>query len=317
MLSIYGELQRICKKHNLRCFAIGGTALGTIRHKGFIPWDDDMDFGMPVEDYNKFIKLCKKELQKPFKFTEIPIMGGKIHDTSTTFLETVCMKYSDNHYGIFVDIFPLMGVPDNLEKRRLFLQEVEDYKIDAETWYHYRDKRFSEKNIKQRKNRLLNAYSIQKTKRMIWFSLGHCFTLDTSGIKNPIELPFEDTSVLISSKYHEDLTSQYGDYMKLPPKSERVNHSIYSIVKLDSPYKDFIRKLQTIDPEIKDFIDKKHTREGVFFYNMFVFLKQKDKLLREHEDLRKELESIKNSRLFKLGKVLLAPVYKVKKILKK
>lgn len=77
MLSIYGELQRICKKHNLRCFAIGGTALGTIRHKGFIPWDDDMDFGMPVEDYNKFIKLCKKELQKPFKFTEIPIMGGK------------------------------------------------------------------------------------------------------------------------------------------------------------------------------------------------------------------------------------------------
>lgn len=74
---------------------------------------------------------------------------------------------------------------------------------------------------------------------------------------------------------------------------------------------------QAIDPEIKDFIDKKHTREGVFFYNMFVFLKQKDKLLREHEDLRKELESIKNSRLFKLGKVLLAPVYKVKKILKK
>ena len=61
-LSLLKSFIAICSKHDLRYYALGGTLLGAIRHKGFIPWDDDMDLGMPRKDYEKFISICKKEL---------------------------------------------------------------------------------------------------------------------------------------------------------------------------------------------------------------------------------------------------------------
>lgn len=119
-LGIYDEFERICKKYNLTYFAAYGTVLGAIRHKGFIPWDDDMDLGMPRKDYEKFLEVAPKELSANFELLESRLTEGyvmpfaKLTRSDTTFVEATD-KDRKYHSGIFVDIFPYDLVPENKE----------------------------------------------------------------------------------------------------------------------------------------------------------------------------------------------------------
>ena len=87
------ELDRLCKAHNLRYYISDGTALGAVRHKGFIPWDDDLDVVMPRPDYEVFIKHANEWLNKPFEMVcpenddKYPLPFGKVQDASTTLIE--------------------------------------------------------------------------------------------------------------------------------------------------------------------------------------------------------------------------------------
>ena len=93
-LEILREFQRVCQKYNLKYYAIGGTCLGAVRHKGFIPWDDDIDVAMPVEDYHEFFEVAPKELNSqyevigPYTMRHTYGLYNKIHDKETTFVET-------------------------------------------------------------------------------------------------------------------------------------------------------------------------------------------------------------------------------------
>ena len=78
-LDIMHQFQKICEKHGLKWYAIGGTLLGAIRHKGFIPWDDDMDVGMPIDDYKKFCQFAPTELEYPSGVKQLPHQRGKIN----------------------------------------------------------------------------------------------------------------------------------------------------------------------------------------------------------------------------------------------
>lgn len=132
--NIYLEFSRICEKHNLRYFSAYGTVLGAIRHKGFIPWDDDMDMGMPREDYEKFIKIAPKELKENFELQEARLTKGyvlpfaKLTRSDTTFIEATDTdrKY---HSGIFVDIFPFDLVSEKMEERK---------KAEKKCWFYAR-----------------------------------------------------------------------------------------------------------------------------------------------------------------------------------
>ena len=121
-LKMLKEFINICNKLDLKYYVIGGTALGTIRHNGFIPWDDDIDVGMPRHDYEKFILMGQSLLsQGYFIQTHIsdplyPNNFAKIRDSSTTFIEQV-VKDIDMHHGVYLDVFPLDGVaPSKLKK---------------------------------------------------------------------------------------------------------------------------------------------------------------------------------------------------------
>ncbi len=116
MLSIVDE---ICTRHNITWFADGGTLLGAVRHKGFIPWDDDIDIQMMRSDYDKFISICQSELPVGFVMQwtgsekNFQPWHAKLRDdrtTGTTKFETEC--FPEWHRGIFIDIFPLDNVPD-------------------------------------------------------------------------------------------------------------------------------------------------------------------------------------------------------------
>lgn len=130
-LGIYDEFERICKKYNLTYFAAYGTVLGAIRHKGFIPWDDDMDLGMPRKDYEKFLEVAPKELSANFELLESRLTEGyvmpfaKLTRSDTTFVEATD-KDRKYHSGIFVDIFPYDLVPENKEER---------LKIEDKCWW--------------------------------------------------------------------------------------------------------------------------------------------------------------------------------------
>ena len=108
-LSLLEKYIEICSKYNLRYYALGGTLLGAVRHKGFIPWDDDMDLGMPRKDYEKFLEICEKELPDHVIL--------RIHDDNlgnTSIMDTsLQIEFGGVVCSPFIDVFPLDGYPSD------------------------------------------------------------------------------------------------------------------------------------------------------------------------------------------------------------
>lgn len=113
LLDMLKWFHEFCIENKLRYYALGGTMLGAIRHKGFIPWDDDIDVGMPREDYDKMIELVidkqdeKYRLEKPLQNKDFVYQYCKLYDTSTTLVENTRYK---TKRGVYLDIFPLDGI---------------------------------------------------------------------------------------------------------------------------------------------------------------------------------------------------------------
>ena len=125
-LDIAVTVKEICERHHIRYFLLAGSVLGAIRHKGFIPWDEDMDIGMLRDDYEQFLTACRDELDdnKYFLQTEdtdaaYALPFAKIRLNNTRIIEGFS-KGVPCHQGIFVDIFPFDSVPDDpkLQKKQ-------------------------------------------------------------------------------------------------------------------------------------------------------------------------------------------------------
>ena len=160
-LAMLEEVERICKEHGLTWFMVHGSLLGAVRHKGFIPWDDDIDIAMPRKDYNKFLKYARKELKEPLSLhtpeTEKDIFWGgfaRVRNSRTTGIELRELEHKGN-LGIWIDILPLdvctMDDKKFEEKEklirhchRLLLAKIygKDYKaygdMNAWQWKNYR-----------------------------------------------------------------------------------------------------------------------------------------------------------------------------------
>ena len=128
-MDIAKEVLRICKEYRLTYYMLGGTMLGAIRHKGFIPWDDDIDLGMPRKDYERFLKIAPRELSAHLKLVNYRTDPNymyyitRILDTETTVIEE--RIGNDNKYThASIDIFPIDGTPNNPILRKIYFFRV-------------------------------------------------------------------------------------------------------------------------------------------------------------------------------------------------
>ncbi len=257
LLSIGNVFHSFCVQNNLKYYMLGGTMLGAVRHKGFIPWDDDMDFGMPREDYNRFIQLAKSGLPYPFEIkyygntSNSPIHYVKLIDGSTTLIED---SYHDYVEGLYIDIFPLDGanetVADRIRFSRIMLLQrmIINHCTTREKQSLWRKgfKRFSKAlNLE----RLHNKIEKLMTKRGLSSSTHIANYLGAWGKKEIMPkrimeettlYQFEDTQFFGASDYHSYLTSLYGEYMQLPPVEKRVFRHNYHYLNFDLPYLEYV-----------------------------------------------------------------------------
>ena len=264
-LEMLKEFIRICKKHNLRYYLLGGSCLGAVRHKGFIPWDDDIDVGMPRSDYDIFMEIAQSELpnhlflQNYNTDPQCPYVFAKLRNSSTTYIEKSVENFEINH-GIYIDIFPLDGFTENKWKRKKFFFKNKIYKYRIAKTFNY-EKFAKKKNIFKR---IISAFfdciisiyyrNLSKTiKKQDKLHRLFCFeksnlVANHSGAwgKKEIVLKeyfgegiyaiFEGIEVCLPKNYDKYLTSLYGDYMTPPPPEKRIGHHYYKVVDTTKPF---------------------------------------------------------------------------------
>lgn len=241
LLDIAKEFHRICVKHDIPYYMVAGTMLGAVRHKGFIPWDDDMDFGVPREHYERLKSVFQKELSEKYNvFTmdnseSLLINILKISDMRTEIFEI----YKENlteRIGVNIDIFPLDSVDKKTCKRKtiqllLRLQGYIFLSIKSRTFI----KKIIALSLKilrpfLSRNTIINyieKHLIGKEGRYItniYGAYGARETMAEDVVGNPVLYEFEDTSFYGVANPSAYLSLLYGDYMELPPESKRHLH---------------------------------------------------------------------------------------------
>lgn len=251
------EVDRICKKHNLRYFLAFGTLLGAVRHKGFIPWDDDVDITMPRDDMCRFISICKSELSQDF-FIQTPDTDAnyyfpiiRLRVTGTKCVEKY-FNTVDMNDGIFVDIYPCDNVPDSQFKRWMY-KYLSKYLIVSVAILARPDiKRSSLKKrlaafvlplplrlmSKSRRIKLrdgfLSRYNKSKTKDVVvqdGMGLVSKYVYPCEFIESIEYMDFEGWKLPCSKLHHNMLSQMYGKYMELPPVEKRCQH--HGFLELD------------------------------------------------------------------------------------
>ena len=253
-LNIFKEFKKICDENDLDYYIIGGTFLGAIRHKGFIPWDDDMDIAMPRSDFEKFKEISSKCLPQNMKLVTFEndekyrYYLPRIVDLDTKIIEKRYSKLNETSH-LFIDIFPIDGTPNNKLLRKIYFFRVLFNRMLV-SWYYidtidtsrkrtkfekiliFFGKIFPTKKIINPKKRLkkidnmMKKYDMNKCKYSgtIMGAYRTREIVPTDYFGKPTYYNFENMQIYGPEKYDEYLTHMYGNYMEIPKNINTNQH---------------------------------------------------------------------------------------------
>jgi lipopolysaccharide cholinephosphotransferase len=242
ILEIMKYIDSLCRQNGIVYYIMGGTALGAIRHGGFIPWDDDLDIFMTPDQYDKFkvvFERCNSKLfvLQEWRTTPDYLEYAKVRMNGTTFIEAAFKDRHDMHHGIYVDIMILHKVPNSafLQKRIYYYSKfVTLYALSQRNWRpKTKIQKILLKSLKYIPCKYIAKHCYQNIYRYDGLTDGYkyCYWITPAKFKNglfdkdffssPVDIPFEDTVLLGSEKITEYLEYRYGDYMKLPSEEQR------------------------------------------------------------------------------------------------
>lgn len=261
LLNMFSWFHDFCVENNLRYYALGGTALGAVRHNGFIPWDDDIDVGMPREDYEKLRVMSGIQYNDSNYCFEFPsnkkdfvYAYGKLYDKTTTLVENTRYK---TKRGIFIDIFPLDGMGNTEENALAKFKKIQNLNNVIHTRIcAIRKEREWYKNLAIIFSRIIPDFIIDARRITNKIDLigsensfddsayvGNCFGAwhekeihKKTIYGKPTLCKFENIHIYIQENADAYLRGLYGNYMKLPPIEKRVTHHDYLLIDLSKGY---------------------------------------------------------------------------------
>ncbi len=255
-LELVSEVDRVCRKNGIEYSLDGGTLLGAVRHKGFIPWDDDADIVMTRREYAKFYRACKKDLDDSKFFlqeyrTDRYYRWGfaKLRRKDTEFIR-VGQEHLKQKTGIFIDIFVVDNMPDNSMERNLYyflnfcirkclyseLGQKQEKNLLMKCWYAFLYKVFSKDFLFEKRNMLAARANKKRTRLVSHYLYPYPSTETKYGMPSAcfdeyIDMEFEGKAFRVMKQYNRYLTLLYGDYMTPPPEDKRGFHSEASYIK--------------------------------------------------------------------------------------
>ncbi len=263
ILEVMVYVDKLCRDNGITYYIMGGTALGAVRHRGFIPWDDDLDIFMTPDDYEKFKSVFLADNEKKFEIQEWRLGNSlleyaKVRMNGTTFIEANFKDNPEMHHGIYVDIMILHKCPGtHLKKKILFLlsRYVTSQALAERNWIpKSRFQGFILKLISVLPKHFMSNSCYRKIYKYDKYDLKdyeYCYFLTKAKFNQavfpkemfmePVDVEFENTRLLAPTDIKGYLKIRFGNYMALPPESERQAAQHAEIVDLEQDYKEYFK----------------------------------------------------------------------------
>lgn len=256
---------RLCDDHRIKYFACGGTAIGAVRHNGFIPWDDDIDVYMLREDYDRFLALKEKLTDTEYEIIDPSNTSYYLPFAKYSHKHSTLWEYEENTFilGVYIDIFPLDYcdgyTPTLISEGNKVKQVWDNYKRGLRTLTKERMKRMLQGNwielkgfitemiyyrlkkdsFRRQFNQLINQLKlISRQDGQYCYCYGpevvsEHEVFQRSWFADTVAMPFENLMINMPIGYHEYMTSQYGNYMQLPPIEHQISHHPFYYINLE------------------------------------------------------------------------------------
>lgn len=267
-LDIMKAFVEVCAQYGLTYRLICGTLLGAVRHKGYIPWDNDIDIAMPRKDFNKLLEIGPKAFQSPLFFQTPVTEDSRFFSTYVKIRNANSTAASRNEFdqgincGIYIDIFCLDELPNNKLMRRVFTRQINEI---AKMQRFCLEKPLSKGFVNMIKHELqyfvfrfvyhspnaadlfriyhkkAGKFAGKRTKEITHLDFGYRDNLvwERNDWVESVSLDFEDMSLLAPKRYDAVLRKQFGDYWKIP--DDKSTHDYFEFDP-DVPYKMFFNK---------------------------------------------------------------------------